>query len=177
MQRSSVVHCTGLVLALAIVSACAGVTRGATDVNLARARTTSHDGALLFAKECAPCHGQRGESAGNAPFILGEGALPEYPRERNITANPAAGDPAALRLEARSRPLGAPWRDPFRTAQDLYNYVSRNMPLPEKMAGTLKPEEYWAILNFMLVAHGVSVPESGVNRENAKTVKLRVTAP
>lgn len=179
MKRSFAVHHWGLalVVALALVAACAGVPRGATEANFAQARTTSPNGASSFAKQCAPCHGQRGESVSNAPYVLGEGALPEYPRERNMTADPNAGDPAALRLEARSRPLGAPWRDPFRTAQDLFNYVSKNMPLPKNKIGTLPPEEYWAIIDFMLVAHGVPVPAGGVNPENASTVKLQVAAP
>jgi hypothetical protein len=51
------------------------------------------------------------------------------------------------------------------------------MPLPEKNAGTLTPETYWAIVNFMLVAHGVAVPAGGVNPQNAGTVKLKGAAP
>jgi mono/diheme cytochrome c family protein len=177
MPRCSMVHRWGPVIALATIGACAGTPRGATDANLARARSGSAEGATLYSQQCAGCHGERGESVSQAPYILGPGALPEYPRERNLTTDPAAGDPAALRLEARSRPLGAPWRDPFRNAQDLYNYVSKYMPLPEKKAGTLSPEAYWAIVNFMLVAHGVAVPAGGVNPQNAGTVKLEGAAP
>jgi hypothetical protein len=104
--------------------------------------------------------------------VLGPGALPEYPRERNVNADPATGDPEALRLEAQSRPAGAPWRDPFRNAQDLHGFVSRNMPLPKERAGSLSEEDYWAIVNFMLLAHGVDVPPEGVTRANASAVKL-----
>jgi hypothetical protein len=177
MLRSSLVHPWGFVIALATAGACASMPRGATEVNLALAGKSSPDGARLFKEQCAGCHGERGESSGTAPYVLGPGALPEYPRERNITADPAAGDPAALRLEARSRPLGAPWRDPFRSAQDLYNYVSKYMPLPEKKAGSLTPEAYWSIINFMLAAHGVLLPAGGVNAQNASTVKLASAAP
>jgi hypothetical protein len=172
MPRRSMVHRWGPAIALATIGACASTPRGATDGNLDQALRGVPEGATLFAQQCAGCHGQRGESSGTAPYVLGPGALPEYPREKNLTADPAAGDPAALRLEARSRPLGAPWRDPFRNAQDLYNYVSKYMPLPEKKAGSLTPEAYWAIVNFMLVAHGVRVPTGGVNPQNASTVKL-----
>lgn len=126
----------------------------------------------MFARECASCHGARGESASNTPQILGEGALPEYPRARDLNASPAAGDPESLKLEAQSRPPGAPWRDPFRTARDLHNYVSKHMPLPQERAGSLSPEDYWAILNFMLLAHGVQVPPEGVTAQNAASVKL-----
>jgi hypothetical protein len=112
-----------------------------------------------------------------APRILGAGALPEYPQERNLNADPAAGDPELLRLEAQSRPSGAPWRDPFRTAQDLHNYVSKNMPLPEDRAGSLSAEQYWAIINFMALAHGVPVPPGGVTEKNASSVRLQVQRP
>jgi hypothetical protein len=108
---------------------------------------------------------------------MGAGALPEYPRERNLNADPAAGDPELLRLQAQTRPAGAPWRDPFRTAQDLYGYVSKKMPLPAKQAGSLSAEEYWAIINFMLLGHGVEVPPEGVTAGNASSVKLQVHRP
>ena len=46
------------------------------------------------------------------------------------------------------------------------------MPLPKSRAGSLQPEEYWAVLNFMLVAHGTPVPEGGVTPDNAKSVPI-----
>jgi hypothetical protein len=46
------------------------------------------------------------------------------------------------------------------------------MPLPKSVAGTLKPEEYWAIVNYMLVANGVAVPAGGVSEANAKSLSL-----
>jgi hypothetical protein len=98
--------------------------------------------------------------------------LPEYPRERNINADPATGDPELLRLEAQSRPAGAPWRDPFRTAADLHAFISSKMPLPAERAGSLSDADYWAIVNFMLRAHGVELPPEGVTQANAGSVKL-----
>jgi hypothetical protein len=177
MQPSFLVRRSGPALAVALAAACAAAPRGATEPNFARAKSQAPEGAALFSQQCASCHGERGESVSAAPYVLGPDALPEYPRERNITADPNAGDPTALRLEARSRPLGAPWRDPFRTAQDLFNYVSKSMPLPEKRAGSLSPEAYWSIVNFMLVAHGVEVPSGGVTPGNAAGVKLKAPAP
>lgn len=160
------------VVAIAMLGACATTTYGATDANLAMARSAAPEGAASFRQHCAGCHGERGESATGAPHVLGAGALPEYPRERNLNASPASGDPEYLRLQAQKRPLGAPWRDPFRTARDLYGYVSQHMPLPKERVGSLSAEEYWAIINFMLVAHGVEVPAEGVTAKNAGSVKL-----
>ena len=107
-----------------------------------------------------------------APAIMGPGALPIFPRETSLASNPALSDPNELQLREQSRPAGAPKREPFNTAQDVYNYISTHMPL--RAAGSLKPDEYWAILNFMLVAHGTAVPDGGVNASNAGTVKVSV---
>ncbi len=160
------------VAAAAMGVACASTPRGATQANFATARSGAPQGWTGFKQRCSGCHGERGESVTSAPRIMGPGALPEYPRERKHNADPGAGDPEQLRLEAQSRPAGAPWRDPFRTAQDVYTFVSKKMPLPTDQAGSLSEEEYWAIINFMLRAHGVSVPPAGVNAQNASSVKL-----
>lgn len=157
----------------AISLACASTQFGATEENLGRARGGSPKGATLFSQQCAGCHGERGESVSSAPRIMGEGALPEMPRPRNVNADPAAGDRESLRLEARSRPAGAPWRDPFRTAADLHAYVSKHMPPSEEKRATISSEDYWAIINFMLLAHGVPLPREDVSESNASSVKLR----
>jgi hypothetical protein len=60
----------------------------------------------------------------------------------------------------------------FETAAELYAYVSREMPLPKAKAGTLSPADYWAVVNFMLLTHGSSVPEGGVNEGNAAGVAI-----
>lgn len=172
MEPSRILVRASGAIAIALVAACAATPRGATEANFARAKSSVPNGAAAFARECASCHGARGENVTNTPQILGEGALPEYPRARNVNADPAAGDPESLKLEAQSRPPGAPWRDPFRTALDLHNYVSKHMPLPKERAGSLSPEDYWAILNFMLIAHGVQLPPEGVTESNASAVKL-----
>jgi mono/diheme cytochrome c family protein len=163
------------VFTAAISLACAATQYGATDANLDRAQLRAPKGATLFSQQCASCHGERGESAsGNAPRVMGEGALPELPRPRNVNADPAAGDRESLRLEARSRPAGAPWRDPFRTAMDLHAFVSKNMPPSAKQREALSADDYWAIVNFVLIGHGVGVPSEGViNETNATSVKLR----
>jgi len=160
-------------VAFVMTAACTSTPRGATPADLAKATSAVPAGSLAFDEHCASCHGHRGESVtGAAPSILGVGALPEFPRERDLNADPAAGDPELLKLQSQTRPAGAPWRDPFRTAQDLYRYVSKNMPLPADKAGTLSAEQYWSIVNFMLQAQGVSVPPEGVTESNASSVKL-----
>jgi mono/diheme cytochrome c family protein len=163
---------SGLLAAAAVTGACASTQYGASDANLSKARVASSEGASLFEHNCAGCHGERGEGGGRAPRVLGEGALPEFPAERDVNADPAAGDPELLRLRAQTRPAGAPSRDPFRTADDLYRYVSKNMPLPAQKAGSLSSEQYWALVNFMLLAQGVALPAEGVTPRNASSLKL-----
>jgi hypothetical protein len=166
-----------LVGALAFCVACATMPHGATEANMTLARSSAAEGWAMFKEHCAGCHGERGESVSNAPRIMGPGALPEYPRERNVNADPASGDPELLRLRAQTRPAGAPWRDPFRTAQDLQAYISREMPPRTRTAGSLSAEQYWSITGFMLRAHGVELPPEGVNAANASSVKLQVGRP
>ena len=166
------VTAAGLLAALELAGACAGRQRGAIPANLAKAQSAEPNGLALFMNHCAGCHGQRGEGLGPAPRILGPGSLPKYPAEQNLNADPAAGDPELLRLRAQTRPAGAPSRDPFSSAEDLFQFVSKNMPRAPEKPGSLQPEEYWAIVNFMLVANGIDVPPGGVSAQNATSVKL-----
>jgi hypothetical protein len=46
------------------------------------------------------------------------------------------------------------------------------MPPSEEKRAALSPEDYWAIVTFMLFAHGVEVPPEGVTEANAGSVNL-----
>jgi mono/diheme cytochrome c family protein len=153
------------------VSACSATQLGGTEANVATARQKSPPGAEVFDRECAGCHGRRGEGLTAAPAIMGPSALPTYPRDQSSSSaglNPGAPP----QNQDSTRPAGAPSRDAFRNAQDLFDYTSQRMPLPKSRAGSLKPEEYWAVINYMLVAHGTPVPEGGVTADNAKSVPI-----
>ena len=39
--------------------------------------------------------------------------------------------------------------------------------------GSLKDEDYWAVVNFILIANESAVPPNGVNAANASTVEIR----
>jgi mono/diheme cytochrome c family protein len=145
---------------------------GATEANLAAAHQKAAPGAAVYRQQCAACHGERGEGLASSPAIMGSGALPLYERDPATSTNPAMQDPAE-RLRTQNLPPGADVRGAFRTAQDLFNYVSREMPLPRSKAGTLKPEEYWAVTNYILAGHGVPLPEGGANASNAASVTIK----
>lgn len=149
---------------------CATVPLGATAEDITRARGQSERGANVFASECAKCHGQRGEGLGSATAILGPGALPEYPRGTVSSSDPASSDPQLLQLEAQSRPAGASWRDPFRNAQDLFNFTSTHMP--KGNAGGVRPNDHWAVVSFILAVQGAKIPGGNVGPANASSIEI-----
>ena len=102
-------------------------------------------GQKLYGKYCAGCHGDAGEGSKKAPPVVGKSALP---------LNPPAG--------AKVR------KDQFHTAADVANFVVKNMPA--KKPGSLKADEYWAILAFDLHANGVDVKEKVDPASAAKVV-------
>ena len=155
-----------------VLAACSATPLGGSEPNMANAKQKAGPGSDLFDKECAACHGKRGEGLTNAPAIIGATALAEFPRDKSLSTSPAMSNSQQQQAGDTTRPPGAPSRDPFRTAQDVFAYVSTRMPLPKSRAGTLKPEEYWAIVDFMLVAHGSAVPDSGINAGNAGSVPI-----
>jgi mono/diheme cytochrome c family protein len=162
---------TAALVASALFAACAATPLGATETGVNAARQKAPQGADVFARECASCHGRRGEGLSAAPNIMGAGALPLYARDPSTTGNVALQ--AQQQQQQNLRPAGQQTRQPFRTADDLFEYVSHWMPLPQARVGSLTPDEYWAVVNFMLVAHGVPVPPEGVNASNAKNVPLK----
>ena len=98
-------------------------------------------GGKLFAKHCAKCHGKAGEGTKKAPPVVGKDALPLDPR-----------------------PTQKVRKTQFHTAQDVAEFVSTKMPANKP--GSLKPDEYYAIIAFDLDANGVA---------DAKTKKIDAT--
>jgi mono/diheme cytochrome c family protein len=125
------------VLGVAVHAGCASGSSATQDWALAR--NTSPPGAAVYKRECASCHGEKGDGSRGVPPVVGSGALP-------------------VRRDGRP---------PLRTAFDVYDYVSKTMPLPAKFAGTLPPEGYWSVVEFILSAHGVELPGEGLNAGNA----------
>ncbi len=149
---------------------CAAIQTGATPDELAKARDRASQGANVFASECASCHGDRGQGVGGVPAILGEGALPENPRNSVAANNPGMGDPQLLQLQAQSRPAGSAWRDPFRTAEDLFSFLNTHMPMGR--VGQLKPVDYWAVTSYMLAVQGAQMPPGGASPANAHSIQI-----
>jgi cytochrome c len=141
---------------------------GATDADFARGRSQASQGADVYAKECARCHGQRGEGLAGAPPVLGQGALPTYPRDYSTTS--MTTDPTQLQIQQQTRPAGAPRRDPFRTASDLYNYVNNH--LPKSRAAAMQSRDYWDVVAFVVAVQGAALPQGGLDASSAGSVQL-----
>lgn len=160
----------GLVSA-AGVFACAVTPLGASDAGMAQARSRASLGAQEYERHCSACHGKRGEGLTTAPAVMGTGALSKYPRD-DVSSSSSTYQTIANQQQDTTRVPGQSRRGAFSNAQDVYDYISTRMPLPRNAIGSLKSEEYWAILNFMLVAHGVAVPADGVTPANARSVSV-----
>jgi cytochrome c len=104
------------------------------------------NGQKLFAAHCAKCHGDAGQGTKKAPAVVGKNALPLDP-------------PAAAQVR----------KTKFRTAKDVAEFAVKNMPGDD--AGSLKAEEYWAILAFDLKANGVELKQK-LDEKLAATITL-----
>ena len=104
-------------------------------------------GQKLYAKQCAGCHGDAGEGGKKAPPVVGKAALPLEP-------------PAGAKVR----------KTQFHTAKDVLAFISEKMPA--KKPGSLKPEEYAAILAFDLKANGVDVTGKHIDAASAEKIVL-----
>ncbi len=68
--------------------------------------------------------------------------------------------------------LGSGSLDKYATAKDLFEYVHTKMPLPKAQAGSLSEPDYWAIVSFLVAAHGRDLPPGGLSKDNAASVSL-----
>lgn len=126
-------------------------------------------GGALYSTRCARCHGRKGEGSASAPAVLGPLALPEFVRDDSVASSFAIHDLEQLQIQQQTRSVGASPRGPLRTAQDLYDYL-----IVHRIDGgrALKSDDYWALVAFMIVAHGGAVPVEGIGPVNAASTAL-----
>jgi hypothetical protein len=145
---------------------------GATDAELARGHDVASEGAALFAKECASCHGRRGQGVSDAPAVLGPGALPEYPRDNPASGVPGIQDPQQAEVEQRTRRTGSKLRPPFRTAADLYAFVGGHGRGPRLRSPEARAAHDWTLVTFLMAVQGAQLPAEGLSADNASAVPL-----
>lgn len=158
-------------LAATLVFGCANFRNGADGERLWTATQQYPAGANVYRMDCAHCHGLSGAGLDGRPRVMGPGALPQKQRleleapTELARAGRVGGAEGAVERHLRRR-------QDFRTAADLYAYIRTRMPAPYVSEGSLSEPEYWAVLNYILTAHGVSLPEGGVDASNAERVSI-----
>jgi mono/diheme cytochrome c family protein len=158
-------------LGLAGSLGCATSSLGATDADLARGRSSTSEGAGVYAGECAGCHGRRGQGVGDAPAILGPGTLSEYPRDNPTSGVPGVQDLEQGEIDQRTHRAGAVGRMPFRNALDVYGFVTVHRSKRFKTPAA-KTAHDWAVVTFLMAANGAPIPDQGLTPENAGTVTI-----
>jgi mono/diheme cytochrome c family protein len=151
-------------LGIGLIGCSAGVV-GATDADLARAGQVTARGALVFARDCAGCHGRHGEGMAAAPPIMGPGALPEFPRERPTSGIPGVADPSLMQIDQDTRRTGSGMRGPFRNEADVYQFLLAHQQK------TRNEDDVWAIVTFMMAAQGAA-PPGGVSEDTAEALPI-----
>ena len=107
-----------------------------TGEELPPGRGTAEEGALVYRRQCAACHGAEGQGAG-APRLVKRQAEPNV-------------DPWNL---GRILPIRAPY------ATGVWDYINRGMPLNRE--GTLTADQVYALTAYLLYLNDV-IPEGAV---------------
>jgi mono/diheme cytochrome c family protein len=104
------------------------------------------EGGALFGDHCAECHGESGQGTGNAPPLVGEGALPEEPPEERMFRT-----------------------NDFNTAADVYAFANEYMPADDP--DSVSDAQMVDILAFALSANGIELDEE-LTVDNADEVVI-----
>lgn len=113
---------------------------------------TPSEGAALYAGRCAMCHGRTGTEA-----------PPPYPRL--VGREPRRGFPFG-RDPTLVRTIGNYW--PYATT--LYDYINRAMPL--SAPGSLKPDEVYSLVAFLLWRNEIIADTTVMNAQTLPRVVM-----
>ena len=112
---------------------------------------TAAEGAILYAQQCAVCHGAKGEGVRPAPKLVGR--------------TPAAGHAFANDAGA-SQTIGNYW--PYATT--VYDFVKRAMPLLRP--GSLTPNQTYSLVAFLLSENGIIDSAQTMNAQSLPAVQM-----
>jgi S-disulfanyl-L-cysteine oxidoreductase SoxD len=114
---------------------------------------TAKEGAQLYSQKCAACHGVSG-SEGPAPMLI---------KRQNPPANPGPCVAPCIR-DANVMAMHAPY------ATVMWDYINRGMPF--KQEGSLKPNEVYALVAFLLYKNGVIGEDEVLDQQSLPKVKM-----
>lgn len=113
----------------------------------------AHSGQRTFRLQCSRCHGVNGKGKDNqykglrAPKLIGAGALPCRPRRYQ-------------KLRQRD----------FRTAKDVYNFISAAMPADQP--SILDASDYWNVLSYLLQQNGKKADDNALDASSSAQIVL-----
>lgn len=119
-------------------------------------RGTAAEGAVLYAAQCAMCHGAEGL-----------GMPPAFPRL--LGRDPKAEDFAFADDPKLPKTIGNYW--PYATT--LFDYIRRAMPLTAP--GSLTDDQVYALTAYLLAADGVISKETTLDAASLAAVKMPYT--
>jgi len=111
---------------------------------------TASRGALLYQRKCAACHGKTGTEGPFDPLVARE-RRPDFPFGR---------DPTLVKA------IGNYW--PYATT--LYDYINRAMPLDAP--GSLKPDEVYGLVAFLLWRNGITADTAVMSAQSLPRVVM-----
>lgn len=157
-RRAVYLSCLLLGLVITVVIGASGVG--------ANAPSPADQGNEIYQQHCSTCHGDRGQG-------LAEWRLTFDPAHQNCdryNCHDRHFPPGGFYLPNNFAPriVGENTLTRFQTAQDLYDFVSKNMPFQEP--GSLAAGDYWLIITFLVQLHNVPVDE--VTPQNARQILL-----
>lgn len=151
-----------------------------TNISIVHAYTPGQRdaGARVYSRWCSTCHGDKGQ-----------GLTPEWrqtwPEDHQNCSLPKCHGPqhppTGFEIKNNYVPalIGPGTLSAYHTAQDLFDYISRRMPIgapslsgQEDMPGMLSQDEEWALTAFLLAAHGVPADDVHLDATTAGQVNL-----
>ncbi len=125
-----------------------------TGKELPPGRGTAKEGAQLFVqKGCSGCHGATG-SGGRAPTLIKSDGTS---KSSAPCLSPCVNDSNVMALHS-----------PFATV--MWDYINRGMPLGKE--GTLKPDEVYSLVAFLLYKNGVIREDEVMDAQSLPKVKM-----
>ena len=143
---------------LATVAALASVVALATPRADAFTQAQRENGAQTYSRQCARCHGEHGE-----------GRDDQY---KGLRATELIGPSA---LSCRPAPFEKIRQGDFRTATDVYEFVSATMPTDQP--AVLDADEYWNAVAYLLAANGRSADGTPLDRVSGEQIVLHPDCP
>jgi mono/diheme cytochrome c family protein len=126
-------------------------------------------GLQVYTRRCQTCHGDKGQG------LTLEWRLTWPETHQNCSTPKCHGtqhpeDGFEIKDNYAPAVIGEGTLARFRTAQDLFTFISTAMPM--HAPGSLTEEEYWALTAFLLAAHGVAADDAELNPDTASQIAL-----